>query len=99
MKRKHWCQRSAIFVTAVSAGLRWCGACSIQQRGVLSQKTLEQVSRCKINFVGIHETNIRHTEFYKYEKPGPEQQLVGIACYISFYQKHSYVSFHHEGIQ
>jgi len=41
-----------------------------------------------MNFVGIHVTTIRHTEFHKYENPVPKEQLLDILCYIFFYQRH-----------
>jgi len=37
--------------------------------------------------VGIHVTNIRHSEFRKYEKPGLKQEVVDIMGYISFSPK------------
>ena len=49
--------------------------------------------------MSIHVTTIRHTEFRKYEKPGPKQQLLDIIWqHIFFYEKRIYVAFKQEGI-
>ena len=51
-----------------------------------------------INYVDIHVTKIKHTEFRKYKTPGPKWRLVDIMGYISFVSKMKNVYFYQEEI-